>query len=83
MTISGIGAAKAKDMKLDVGAFEVDDFLARLISIMGGSEDDEGDQVVEETLEWHKIGRKFLAKSRRVPGFNFMCVSDEGDVESD
>ena len=41
MMVSDIGAAKAKAMKLDVGAFEIDDYIARLQHLMGGDEDDE------------------------------------------
>lgn len=37
-------------------------------------DDSDADPIVgnEETLEWHKIGRKVLARSRRVPVTGFM-----------
>lgn len=65
-------------MKLGSAAFDMDDFVTRLISFMGGRhhfEDEEGDEmegVEEGVLDWDKIGRKALAKSRRVPVTGFM-----------
>ncbi|GLB37537.1 putative binding domain of Nse4/EID3 to Nse3-MAGE [Lyophyllum shimeji] len=79
---SSMGAQKARAMKSGSGAFDVDEFVAKLITFMGGgksfedrAEDnyDAGD--VDDTavsLEWAKIGRKALAKSRRVPVMGFM-----------
>jgi non-structural maintenance of chromosomes element 4 len=87
-------AAKARAMKAGTGAFDIDDFISKLITFMGGrrgpgpkdpssggenegdgeedDDDDEGDDA--EPLNWEKIGRKALAKSRRVPLMDFMCV---------
>ena len=65
-------------MKLGSAAFDMDDFVSKLVTFMGGRqrfEDDDGDEmeVVEEgALDWDKIGRKALAKSRRVPVTGFM-----------
>lgn len=67
-------------MKLGSAAFDMDDFVSKLISYMGGRrrfEDDEGDEmeVAEDgALDWDKIGRKALAKSRRVPVTGFMYL---------
>jgi hypothetical protein len=74
MMVSDIGATKAKLMKHDPGAFDVDDFISQLVLNMGGGED-----LTEELdgSEWAKIGRKALAKSRRVPTIGFMQVSFE------
>jgi non-structural maintenance of chromosomes element 4 len=69
-------------MKSGQGAFDIDDFVSKLITFMGGRKPlderlpDESD--VEEVddgdapLDWEKIGRKALAKSRRVPVMDFM-----------
>ena len=88
-------AAKARAMKAGAGAFDVDDFVSKLITFMGGrrgeagqpkdrasggtdeeeeeeEEDYDGD---DQPLDWEKIGRKALAKSRRVPVMDFMCVA--------
>ncbi|KAG6378254.1 Nse4 C-terminal-domain-containing protein [Boletus reticuloceps] len=76
--VSSIGAQKARAMKLGSAAFDMDDFVSKLITFMGGKhrfEDEEGEEmeVVEEgTLDWDKIGRMALAKSRRVPVTGFM-----------
>jgi non-structural maintenance of chromosomes element 4 len=69
MMASDIGATKAKLLKHDAGAFEVDDFISQLLLSMGASED------ITDPLDasgWAKIGRKALAKSRRVPTIGFM-----------
>jgi len=97
-------AAKARAMKAGAGAFDIDDFVSKLITFMGGrraggggggdhppgqsggggnmmavdvdedddEEDDDDDD--DEPLDWERIGRKALAKSRRVPIMDFMCV---------
>ncbi|KAH0827448.1 Nse4 C-terminal-domain-containing protein [Lanmaoa asiatica] len=76
--VSSISAQKARAMRLGSAAFDMDDFVSKLISYMGGRqrfEDEDGDEmeVVEDgALDWDKIGRKALAKSRRVPVTGFM-----------
>ena len=75
-------AKMARAMKSGNGAFDVDDFLIRLVTFMGGRkagdvdddgeyDDDEGDGV---PLQWERIGWKAVAKSHRVPAMGFMCV---------
>ena len=84
LTASNLSAAKARQMKSTLGGFDVDDFVAKLITYMGGRRaredmpkdvegsdaeiDDDGDIF----LEWDKIGRRALAKSRRIPAIDFM-----------
>jgi hypothetical protein len=84
LTASNLGAAKARQMRSDIGGFDIDDFVSRLVTFMGGrrqtenmptqdneeSFDIEGDEGTP--LEWDKIGRKALAKSRRLPAMEFM-----------
>ncbi|KAG8213635.1 Nse4 C-terminal-domain-containing protein [Butyriboletus roseoflavus] len=75
--VSSISAQKARAMKLGSAAFDMDDFVSKLISYMGGRqrfEDEEDEMQVVEVgaLDWDKIGRKALAKSRRVPVTGFM-----------
>lgn len=80
---SNVGAAKAQAMKSGTGTFDVDDFVAKLVSYMGGkknlNEEDiekhmDGEDMTDVALDWAKIGRKALAKSRRVPAMGFMYV---------
>jgi len=69
-------------MKSGSGAFDIEDFVSRLVTFMGGrkldnqnlDEDGEDEDVYDlhTPLEWHKIGRNALAKSRRVPIVGFM-----------
>ncbi|KAA1472846.1 hypothetical protein DENSPDRAFT_839229 [Dentipellis sp. KUC8613] len=80
LSTSGIAAAKARAMKSGSGAFDVDDFISKLITFMGGrrgtetlsddSDPEDGD--IDVPLDWEKIGRKALAKSRRIPAMDFM-----------
>ncbi|EMD35793.1 hypothetical protein CERSUDRAFT_156525 [Gelatoporia subvermispora B] len=77
---SQAGAARARAMKAGGGAFDVDDFITRLVTFMGGRKDvnirDDSDEEEEELdsgmLDWSRIGRRALAKSRRVPAMDFM-----------
>ncbi|OCH84802.1 hypothetical protein OBBRIDRAFT_798769 [Obba rivulosa] len=77
---SQVGAAKARALKAGGGAFDVDEFITRLVTFMGGRKDvnigDDSDEEEEEDdggmLNWDRIGRRALAKSRRVPAMDFM-----------
>ena len=91
-------AAKARAMKAGAGSFDIDDFVSKLITFMGGrraggagggpkdrpaqgeeagadEDDEEEEDEDDEPLNWERIGRKALAKSRRVPVMDFMCVA--------
>jgi hypothetical protein len=102
LTASNMHAAKARAMKAGAGAFDIDDFVSKLITFMGGrrggggggagpkdrrdrqadadydedvdDEEEEEDDEDDEPLNWERIGRKALAKSRRIPVMDFMCV---------
>ncbi|KAJ6587042.1 Nse4 C-terminal-domain-containing protein [Mycena vulgaris] len=76
---SNMGAQKARAMKSGSGSFDVDDFVSKLVTFMGGAKlnvDDESDGEDAEAngtrLDWDRIGRKALAQSRRVPAMGFM-----------
>lgn len=82
---STMGAQKARAMKSGGSAFDVDDFVSKLITFMGGRKtleehlpddsDIENDEDGAAPLDWDKIGRKALGKSRRVPVMDFMCAA--------
>ncbi|KAJ6625515.1 Nse4 C-terminal-domain-containing protein [Mycena sp. CBHHK59/15] len=77
---SNMGAQKARAMKSGSGSFDIDDFVAKLVTFMGGGKqlnvDDGSDGEDADDngapLDWSRIGRKALAKSRRVPAMGFM-----------
>lgn len=79
---SSNAATKARAMKSGQGAFDIEEFVSKLITFMGGRkildddlpDDSDGDDVDDgdAPLDWDKIGRKALAKSRRVPVMDFM-----------
>lgn len=73
-------------MKSGSGAFDIDDFVSRLVIYMGGrktlnldnDDDSSYDDDAEDDgipLDWEKVGRKVLGKSHRVPVMDFMCVN--------
>ncbi|KAJ7703931.1 Nse4 C-terminal-domain-containing protein [Mycena rosella] len=77
---STINSRKARALKFGTGTFDVDDFVTKLVAFMGGykppqdvssdaSDDEEED---DSPLDWAKIGRRAMAKSRRVPAMGFM-----------
>ncbi|KAH8105478.1 Nse4 C-terminal-domain-containing protein [Cristinia sonorae] len=75
---------KARAMKSGSGAFDVDDFIQKLVTFMGGRraeqlDEDDDDDERENTraaqggpLDWESIARKALAHSHRVPVSDFM-----------
>jgi len=74
---SEMGAAMARAMKHDAGAFDVDDYLAKLLVFLGGANeevaDDEFDERGEDaSLIWGRIGTKILKYSRRAVCMDFM-----------
>jgi len=76
---SNMGAQKARAMKSGSGSFDIDDFVSKLVMFMGGAkqlnvddDDSDGEEMNGTPLEWDRIGRKALAKSRRVPAMGFM-----------
>ncbi|KAG8926281.1 nuclear protein [Tulasnella sp. 417] len=76
-TVSSLSAAKARDLKHDGAAFETDDFIQRLVVFLGkGKADlesvDDGDVENDNILDWEKLGRLALRRTRRAPGLDFM-----------
>lgn len=82
---SNMGAQKARAMKSGTGSFDVDEFIVKLRNFMSGglktdavpAEDDEDESeynVEALKLDWDRIGRLAMAKSRRAPALTFMCV---------
>ncbi|KAJ6499179.1 Nse4 C-terminal-domain-containing protein [Mycena sanguinolenta] len=75
---SNMGAQKARAMKSGSGSFDIDDFVSKLVAFMGGAkqldDDSDGEEAEDHRgpLEWDRIGRRALAKSRRVPAMGFM-----------
>jgi hypothetical protein len=79
LAFSNIGAKQARALKSGPSAFDIDDFVSKLVVFMGGAarQDQDSDLDLEDNdtpLNWDKIGRKALAKSRRVPVMDFMYV---------
>ncbi|KAJ7271228.1 Nse4 C-terminal-domain-containing protein [Mycena rebaudengoi] len=78
---AAINNQKARALKAGTGSFDVEDFIAKLVHFMGGnrapfevpSDDSDAEERDDDRpLEWARIGRRALAKSRRVPAMGFM-----------
>jgi hypothetical protein len=75
---SNMGAQKARAMKSGSGTFDIDDFVSKLVTFMGGASQLGDDSDAEDAepdatrIDWDRIGRKALGKSRRVPAMGFM-----------
>ena len=78
-------AMLARAMKSSGGAFDVDDYVGKLVIFMGGrhgvkeregvradDEDDDEDDDDDGQLDWGRIGWKAMARSHRVPTMDFM-----------
>ncbi|KAJ6492867.1 Nse4 C-terminal-domain-containing protein [Mycena vitilis] len=70
---------KARGLKFGTGAFSIEDFVTKLVGFMGGyrppedlAEVEEEEEEDDSPLEWVKVGRRAMAKSRRVPAMGFM-----------
>jgi non-structural maintenance of chromosomes element 4 len=82
---SNLGTQKARALKSGSGTFDIDDFVAKLLTLMGGSklepkrdpEDSDSEDLFYdegEPLNWEKVGRRALAKSHRAPMMTYMCA---------
>lgn len=75
-------AMLARAMKSGSGAFDVDDYISKLVIFMGGrhgvkeveigDEDEYDDNDNDAPLDWERIGWMAMAKSHRVPVMDFM-----------
>lgn len=79
--VSEAGIQKARAMKSGSGAFDMDEFISKLITFMDGrkglimgEDDDDADDGADDgtQLDWGKLGRKAMSKSARVPVMDFM-----------
>ncbi|CAG8682910.1 8441_t:CDS:2, partial [Funneliformis caledonium] len=65
---SGLGVQKARRMKLDNNSFDVDNYVSKLITFMGGRQLDSD----TPDLDWKSIGRLAAQFTNRVPTSDFM-----------
>ncbi|KAK0453786.1 Nse4 C-terminal-domain-containing protein [Armillaria borealis] len=81
---SNLGTQKARSIKCGSVSFDADELVTRIVTFMGSrrfedvvdrdsdfSEEEENPDATR-ALDWQRIGRKALAKSRRVPAPSFM-----------
>jgi hypothetical protein len=76
VTTSDLAKLKARNMKLGDAAFNVDEYVAKLVSFMGGRhrrrravpQDDED----VDSMDWAGLGRLSMGICRRAPTIEFM-----------
>ena len=73
-----MSTAKIRALKHDAGGFDIDEFVTKLVTFMGGrraeeaAEEEDFEEDFAAPLQWHKIGREALGFSRRVVGASTM-----------
>jgi hypothetical protein len=75
VTTSDLAKQKARNVKLGDAAFNIDEFVAKLVSFAGGRHRrrhivDEDDR--EDSMDWAGLGRLSLGICRRAPTIGFM-----------
>ncbi|KZT56199.1 hypothetical protein CALCODRAFT_436121 [Calocera cornea HHB12733] len=73
---SDIAAQKARAMRHDANAFDTDEFINKLVTLMRGrsgeGEEDRDDRDNQGPLDWEIAGWRALKHTRRVIGMDFM-----------
>ncbi|CAG8635848.1 239_t:CDS:2, partial [Acaulospora colombiana] len=67
---SDLGVQKARLMKLDNNVFDADDYISKLITLMGGRQLDNEDE--RPSLNWKTVGEIASHCTLRVPTLDFM-----------
>ena len=75
VTTSDLAKIKARNMNLGDAAFNIDEYVSKLVSYMGGRHFRHGTQQDpdrEDSMDWAAIGRVAMRISRRPPTLDFM-----------
>jgi non-structural maintenance of chromosomes element 4 len=74
VTTSELAKTKARNMSLGDAAFNIDEYVSKLVSFMGGQHYTQATQNVDrgDTMDWAAIGRVAMRISRRPPTIDFM-----------
>jgi hypothetical protein len=66
-----LGVQRARRMKLDNNSFDIDSYISKLITFMGGRQmDNDSDERLE--LNWEAVGKLASRITNRVPTSDFM-----------
>jgi hypothetical protein len=71
---SELAKFKARNMNLGDAAFNIDEYVGKVVSLMGGQHYSENTQNADrgDTMDWAAIGRVAMRISRRPPTIDFM-----------
>ncbi|CAE7224246.1 unnamed protein product [Rhizoctonia solani] len=79
LNFATLATQKAKSLKHDAGGFDDQDFVAQLVTFLGGrradvqpEQDDEEDLDGPQWLAWSKLTPKVMVHSRAAPAMDFM-----------
>lgn len=69
-----INQEKARKMRVEHGLFDVDAYIARLVTVMGGrdGQQQESSQDSPQRLDWTRMGQMAAGYMRRAPAVDFM-----------
>ncbi|KAF8739634.1 Binding domain of Nse4/EID3 Nse3-MAGE, partial [Rhizoctonia solani] len=79
LNFASLTTQKAKSLKHDAGGFDDQDFVAQLVTFLGGrradvqpEQDDDEDLDGPQWLAWSKLTPKIMARSKAAPAMDFM-----------
>ena len=74
VTTSDLAKTKARNMNLGDAAFNIDEYVGKLVSFMGGQHYTNATQNADrgDTMDWAAIGHVAMRISRRPPTIDFM-----------
>ncbi|ELU38427.1 Nse4 domain-containing protein [Rhizoctonia solani AG-1 IA] len=79
LNFASLTTQKAKSLKHDAGGFDDQDFVAQLVTFLGGrradvqpEQDDDEDLDGPQWLAWSKLTPKIMARSKAAPAIDFM-----------
>jgi hypothetical protein len=75
VTTSDLAKRKARNMKLGDAAFNIDEYVAKLVTFMGGRHHIQGqarNRADDDDMDWASLGRVAMGISRRPPTMDFL-----------
>ena len=75
VTTSDLAKHKARNMKLGDAAFNIDEYVAKLVTFMGGRHHIQGqarNHADDDNMDWASLGRVAMGICRRPPTMDFL-----------
>jgi non-structural maintenance of chromosomes element 4 len=72
VTASDLAKQKARNIELGDAAFNVDEYITKLVEYMGGRNNIDSAEANEHALDWAKLGKLAMGICRRPPTMGFV-----------